>query len=122
MSKEFMFHCGRYPSLTLTITPFGVKDAVGGHKPAKHLRFGADVELGAGILRVSSEEHAAFVRKHEYFKNGKIIEVSEASDIPAKKVEAKVHAGVHSSSDTRLPSGAPVDGDQKPKAARVPKR
>lgn len=122
MSKEFMFHCGRYPNLTLTVTPFGVKDAVGGHKPAKHLRFGADVEFGAGILRCKDEEQAKFVRNHEYFKNGKIIEVTDASDLPAKKAEPKVHAGVHSSADTRLPSGAPADGDQKPKAARVPKR
>lgn len=122
MSKEVIFHCGRFPSLVLTVKPFGVKDLVGNLKPAKHLSFKPDPEFGAGILRLSDEEHAKFVRNHEYFKNGKIIEVNDVSDLPEPKVEEKVTTSVHSSVDVRHASGEPAEGQRSVKAAKVPGR
>lgn len=118
--KDVIFHCGRFPHLVLTVSPFGLKDPVGNQKPARHLHFKSDPELGAGIMRLTNEDHAKFVRNHEYFKNGKIIEVSDASDLPAPKVEDKVSTGVHNSNDVRVPSGAPKGGDLPVKAAKVP--
>jgi hypothetical protein len=118
--KEAIFHCGRYPQLTLTVEPFGMKDKFGTKTKAKHLNFKADPEFGAGILRIHDEEMVKFVQNHEYFKNGKIIDVTDAKVKPTPKVENKVTTGVHSSIDVRTPHGEPVEGKREVKAARVP--
>ena len=123
MSKEVIFYCGRYPSLMLTVKPFGIKDIQGNFIPAKHLTFGPDPVLGAGILKVKDEDMQKYVKNHEYFKNGKIIEVEDASDIPVVEVKEKVQTGVHDTRDVRTPSGsAPTDKAQPIRAAKIPRK
>ena len=119
--KEGILHCGRYPELVLTVEPFGMKDKFGTKTKAVHLNFKPDPELGAGILRVSNEEHVKFVLAHEYFKCGKIIDVTDAEVKPKPKASNKVVAGTHNSLDTRPLSGdAPASADLPVKAAKVP--
>ena len=118
--KEAIFHSGRYPELVLTVEPFGLKDKFGTKTKAVHLCFKPDPEFGAGILRVSNEEHVAFVKAHEMFKNGKIIDITDAKDKPSPKASNKVIAGTHDSRDTRPVSGEPKEGNLPVKAAKVP--
>jgi len=119
---EVIFHCGRYPSLVLTVKPFGLKDPVGNLKPAKHLHFITDLKLGPGIFKAKNEEDANFVRNCEYFKSGKIIEVVDAADLPEPVLVDKVSTGVHDTRDVRTPSGEPKEVPREVKASRVPKR
>lgn len=118
--KEAIFHCGRYPELVLTVVPFGIKDKFGSKEKAVHLHFKPDPKFGAGILRLSNEEHIAFVKANEMFKINKIIDVTDAKDMPASKAEDKVVTGTHDSRDTRPVSGEPKDGNLPVKAAKVP--
>jgi hypothetical protein len=122
MSKEIIFHCGRYPSLGLTVVPFNSKDDKGNKQKAIHLFFKPDPELGAGILRLSNEDMISFVRNHEYSKSGRIIEVDDVKSLIKLNISPKVKAGVHNTVDVRTPSGAPVQADRPVKAAKVPSK
>ena len=114
--KEAIFHCGRYPELTLTVEPFGTE------AKAKHLHFRADPVFGAGILRINNEADVAFVKATERFKIGQIIDITDAAVKPTPKVEEKVTTAAHSSKDVRTASGdeVPAAGNLPVKAARVP--
>lgn len=120
--KNSIFHCGKYPHLGLTITPFNYRDDKGNKVKAQHIHFGTDPILGAGILRTSDEAIANYVRESEYFKSGKIMDVSDAKPIPVPKLNEKVQTGVHNTSDVRKPNGEPKDESRPVTAAKVPGR
>jgi hypothetical protein len=121
--KEKIYHCGRFPGLTLTVVPFGLKDEHGNKKPAKHLQFKDDLYLGAGILRVKDESMQKFVEQDEYFKCGKIKDVTEdvahATLVPMKSNKPDVQLGAHDSSENK--SEEQPSAKRAIKAARVPK-
>lgn len=115
--KEHIFHCGRYPELVFTVEPFGTD------KKAHHLNFRADPEFGPGILRISNESDVAYVKAHERFKTGQIIDVTDAEIKPAPKPQEKVSTAAHSSKDVRTPSGeSPASAERPVSAAKVPGR
>ena len=118
--KDSIFHCGRFPSLVLTVKPYGQKDPMGNVKPAKHLNFHLDPIMGPGILRVSDEDMVKFVKNHEYFKSGQIIEVEDVKDIPKVEKQEKVSTGVHDTREVRTPSGEPKEGSRPVKAVKTP--
>jgi len=123
--SEKIYHCGRFPGLTLTVVPFGLKDEHGNKKPAKHLQFMADLHLGAGILRVKDESMQKYVEQDEYFLTGKITDVTEdvkrATLVPQKSSAPEVQTGAHSSADTRPAAGDRPTAKRAIKAARTPR-